>query len=102
MMGYGERSQRTLLRVSGRVRDADLRVETAAELAFQSRPQACQAAPLACSARARSDSYFSIMTSRSRRLVRGVKLNAGFAVDPGDGGLECRDRLGAVLGDGKA
>ena len=33
MMGYGERSQHALLRVSGRVRDADPRVETAAELA---------------------------------------------------------------------
>jgi hypothetical protein len=29
VMGYGERSQHALLRVSGRVRDADLRVETA-------------------------------------------------------------------------
>ena len=30
-------------------------------------------------------------------FVRGVKLNAGFAVHPGDRGLEGRDHLGAVL-----
>ena len=37
MMVYGERSQHVLLRVSGWVRDADLRVATAAELAVPSR-----------------------------------------------------------------
>ena len=66
MMGYGERSQHALLRVSGRVRDADLRVETAAELAVQSAPQAGQGRAL------------GVLGSRSLRLVFRVKiLSAG-------------------------
>lgn len=101
MMGYGERSQRTLLHVSGRVRDADVHVGTAAELAVQSGPQAGQGRAL------------GVLGSRPLRLVlldhdqpvaplvQGVELNAGFAVRPGDRGLEGRERLGVVLGDRK-
>jgi transposase len=53
------------LGVSGRVRHEDLRIQTAAQLALQSRPQIGEGHPWRCSERACSDSYFSIMTSRS-------------------------------------
>jgi len=93
------RSQRALLRVSGRVRYEDLRVEIAAELALLRGPQV---------------RAFAVPRSRLLRLVlfdhdqpvrpfvQGLELNAWFVVNPGDRRLEGRDHLGAVLGTGKA
>lgn len=86
----GERSQRALLRVSGQVRCKDLRVESAAELAFQSGQQDGES------------HAFSVLRSHQLRLVlldhdqsvvslvRCVELNVWFAVNPDARGLRHR------------
>jgi hypothetical protein len=59
-----------------------LHVEIAAELAVQGGPQTGEGCSLQMLHRACSDSYFSIMTSRSSPLVQRLELNARFVVDP--------------------
>src|SRR5215467_1325544 len=84
------RSQRSLLGVSCWVRREDLRVEAAAELAFQRGPQTGEGRAL------------DVLRSRLLRLVlldhdqpvgpleQRIKFNARFVVNPGDRRLEGR------------
>src|SRR5512132_1751319 len=96
----GAQSERTLLRVSGRVRHEDLRVETAAQLALQGRPQVSEGRTLGVLGPRLLRLVLLDHDEPVWSLVQRVQFNARFAMDPGNRPLEGRDHLGAVLGDG--
>jgi hypothetical protein len=83
------------------VRREDLRVQAAAELALQIRPQAGEGRALKVF---RARLLRLVLLDHDEpvaTLVQRVEFDARFVMDPGDRLLEGRDHLGTVFGDGK-